>query len=533
MGRPREAGSLMQDDARFASLEAEQAVLGALLAHPDAWQRIAPANLTAEDFSGDDHAAIFIAVQEMHARGAAVDALTVHDELKTAGRDALAGGLAYLVQLETASISSANAAAHATIVRDRAWRRRLDATAKAIGKAAGGPLSDAELWARVPELLANLQQLCAKPDAPPPPFARVAVADLAQADPAPPGYWWDGYIPAGLVTLLSAHGGVGKSLVSLMLATCVALGLPLFGVATRRGRVLYFSGEDGPELMRHRLALVCKHLQVNPADMDGWLHILDATGGEPVLFREVTTQGQRVGVTTPTYAALLAYFESTQADLLIVDNASDTFDAPEIQRAMVRAFMRALARIAQARGGAVLLLAHVDKATARGNATGSDSYSGSTAWHNSARSRIALTRTADGGLKLEHQKHNLGRLRDPLDLVWPEHGLPGELAPAGPLTRQLIDRTDTRAVLSLLHEFYGRAEWVSTAQESRTNAARMLGGQRGFPKRKPFEIFNLLRDAERAGLVAREAWKGADRKQRERWQLTTAGVEFIGASPSA
>jgi putative DNA primase/helicase len=532
MGRPREAAALMQDDARFAAVEAEQAVLGALLAHHDAWERIDPVGLAAADFTDEGHAAIFVAVEALRARGAAVDPLTVHDELKAAGRDALAGGLQYLVQLETASLSPAHAAAHAAIVRDRAWRRNVDAKAKAIGKAAGGPLTDAELWAKVPELLAELQQLCARPGAAPPPFARVAVADLAQAEPAAPAYWWDGYIPAGLVTLLGAHGGVGKSLVSLMLAVCVALGLPLFGVPTRRGRVLYFSGEDGPDLMRHRLAWVCRHLQVNPADLQGWLHILDATSGEPVLFREVVTMGQRQWVTTQTYAALSDYFEMAQADLLIVDNASDVFDAPEIQRAAVRAFMRSLARIAQARGGAVLLLAHVDKATARGNAAGSDSYSGSTAWNNSAGSRLAMSRTADGGLRLEHQKLRVGRLREPLDLAWPEHGLPCELAPVGPMSRRLLEQSDTRALLTLLHEFYVRGEWVSTAGESRTNAARMLGGQRGYPKRRPFEVFNLLRDAERAGLVAREAWKGPDRKPRERWALTAAGAEFINAPPA-
>ena len=366
-----------------------------------------------------------------------------------------------------------------------------------------------------------------------PPFTPVPFADLAHAEPPAPLYWWDGYVPAGLVTLLSAHGGVGKSLVALMLAICVALGLQLFGVPTRRGRVLFFSAEDGPELMRYRLALVCKHLQVNAAALEGWLHILDASSGEPVLFREMSAHGQRLGVTTTAYAALVEFFETAQTDLLIVDNASDTFDAPEIQRALVRGFMRSLARIAQARGGAVLLLAHVDKATARGNATGSDSYSGSTAWHNSARSRIALTRTADGGLKLEHQKHNLGRLREPLELVWPEHGLPGELASVGPLTRRLVDQSDTRALLWLVNEFYARGEWVSTAPTAHTNAARLLAGQRGFPKRKPFEIFNLLREAERAGLIQREAWKDNDRKLRERWELTAAGVEFIGAAQPA
>jgi hypothetical protein len=55
----------------------------------------------------------------------------------------------------------------------------------------------------------------------------------------------------------------------------------------------------------------------------------------------------------------------------------------------------------------------VDKNTSRNKkADGGEGYSGSTAWHNSARSRLFMTRGDDGLLTLEHQKSNLGKRRE-------------------------------------------------------------------------------------------------------------------------
>ena len=64
--------------------------------------------------------------------------------------------------------------------------------------------------------------------------------------------------------------------------------------------------------------------------------------------------------------------------------------------------MRALGQVARLTNCAVCLLAHVDKTTSRNKkAEGGEGYSGSTAWHNSARSRIFMTRGDDGLLTLD------------------------------------------------------------------------------------------------------------------------------------
>jgi hypothetical protein len=61
-------------------------------------------------------------------------------------------------------------------------------------------------------------------------------------------------------------------------------------------------------------------------------------------------------------------------------------------------------------------LAHVDKFAARNGSAG-QSYSGSTAWHNSARSRLALTEK-NGTVELAQEKLNIGARAEPLSLMW-------------------------------------------------------------------------------------------------------------------
>ena len=110
--------------------------------------------------------------------------------------------------------------------------------------------------------------------------------------------------------------------------------------------------------------------------------------------------------------------------LVIIDNASDAYDDDEIKRARVRAFVRSLRRHIARPGRAVLLLAHINKASAIGGRnSGTEDYSGSTAWHNSARSRLSLIPDPNGTLAIEHLKANLGAKAEPVQMEWRE-GVP-------------------------------------------------------------------------------------------------------------
>ena len=224
------------------------------------------------------------------------------------------------------------------------------------------------------------------------------------------------WLPEGEVTLLAGHGGAGKSLIALLLAVCIALGMPWYGIPTERRRVVYVSAEDGRDVLHWRLDRICAYLGVDMADLDGWLSIIDASAIDAELIID-TRDGPML---TRMYGAL--HESIGDAQVLIIDGASDTYGANEIVRRSVRQFIRALRRLIPP-DGAVLVLAHVDKAIARGRESG-DHYSGSTAWNNSVRARWALRAEGDG-LMLTVEKANHAQAGAEIRLRWdPQAHLP-------------------------------------------------------------------------------------------------------------
>lgn len=381
-----------------------------------------------------------------------------------------------------------------------------------------------------------------EPPKPPPLLKPVSVHDVLTNPAPPPAFVWDGYLPRGVVALLGAHGGTGKSTISLMLGVCAALGRPLFGVDTVPCKVLFVSLEDGENIVRHRLAGICRVWGINPHDLYDRLQIVDGTE-HPELF-SAETRGN--GNTTRTYSELRQLVQLESVGLVVVDNASDAYGGDEIQRRQVRAFMRALVEVARLTDCAVMLLAHVDKTTSRNKkADGGEGYSGSTAWHNSARSRLFLTRGDDGLLKLEHQKSNLGKMREPIALEWLDAGLP-QLVNDDSLTgftERLNGRADedrAAALLKLIAEFEGREQYCSPAPQARNNVHSMLRSEPAFLKLKlrPDDTKRIVNQCQRAKWMEPLAYKSAHtRKYCQRWTITNEGRLFAAlpapTSPTA
>lgn len=383
------------------------------------------------------------------------------------------------------------------------------------------------------DTLEHLLSQASEPPKPAPLLVPVSVADVLTNPSPPPIFVWDGYLPRGVVSLWGAHGGTGKSYMALMLATAVATGRPLFGIDTEAAPALFVSLEDGARTVRHRLAAICRAWCIDPLSLAGRLHIVDGTQN-PELF---AADHRDAGEVTPAYVELSKLVDGTQAGLVVVDNASDSFGGDEINRRQVRGFMRSLGLIAKLNDCAVTLLAHVDKNTSRNKrAEGGEGYSGSTAWHNSARSRIFMTGGAGEPLVLEHQKSNFGKKRDPLTLVWPEGGLP-MLASDAPDVAGLIARAQGReddnkaaALLALIAEFEGRGQYASPALTARNNVYALLRGEPAFQRLKLNRdaVARIVNQCQRAAWIEPLDYRSPDRKPRQRWTVTSKGLEFAG-----
>jgi putative DNA primase/helicase len=386
------------------------------------------------------------------------------------------------------------------------------------------------------DVLEALLHDATEPPRPPPLLKPVSVSDVLTNPASPPQFVWDGYVPRGVVSLLGAHGGTGKSTIALMLSVCAALGKPLFGVNTVQCKTLFVSLEDNVDVVRHRLAFICRKWGIDPSQLHNNLHIVDGTEN-PELF---SAESRDAGEKTPTYFELRQVVQAEDVGLVVVDNASDAYGGDEIQRRQVRAFIRALVEIARLTNCGVMLLAHVDKNTSRARRPeGGEGYSGSTAWHNSVRSRLFMTRKENGTLILEHQKSNLGRCCQPLELDWLNGGLPQLAGTAlsdhdfDPHVQRAEGRVeDGRAikVLRMIDEFESREQYCSTAPTARNNVFSMLKSEPMFQKLKlnADGCKRIVNQCQRANWIAKVEYRTHDRKTRPRWTLTKEGRAIAG-----
>ena len=235
--------------------------------------------------------------------------------------------------------------------------------------------------------------------------------------PAPRREWiCEGWLGHRL-TLFTGHGGRGKSRLALQLAAAIASGtrepwlpgdqtVPYAAVDAGGSPVLIASWEDEGDEVHRRLESMARHLSWAAADCLGQrLHFADLAGEGPLWG---PTQNDPTGTLTDTGTALQARAKEIRARLLIVDPRAAAYAGDENHRAQVRSFVSCWDRWAREHRCAVLLVDHLPKtASTRPGNRDEPSYSGSTDWHNAARSRWTLDEDKNGSL-LRCEKSNYG-----------------------------------------------------------------------------------------------------------------------------
>lgn len=357
-----------------------------------------------------------------------------------------------------------------------------------------------------------------KPDGPA--LDWVELDDLMIADIPPVRFLFEPLLPRGDVTLLSADGGTGKSTLALALAAHVACGRDWDALAAARGRALFVSLEDPANVCRLRLREVIRTYDLDTSSVGRNVRIADGTKGTGALLALQDGKLYPTSVFTELRAALL----NERFDLIVIDNASDAFAGNENDRQEVRTFIRFMRHIARESDAAVLVLAHVDKATVRAssNAAGSR-YSGSTAWNNSVRSRLAMLHDA-GALTLVHEKSNLAKRLDRqirLDFV---NAVPVPLTMIDGYAEcaATAEQREAETILALMREAIAKGLAVSAARSGPATTWHLLHAMEGAPadwsRKEGKARFNrLLVRLEAAGQLRREEWKDEYRNKKTRF----------------
>lgn len=114
----------MLDRVPPQNIEAEQAVLGAMLIEREAISKVAEF-LRPEDCYREAHRLIFNAMIELFNKNDAVDMVTVIEFLRKEDKLEAAGGIAYVTSLANSVPTAANVLYHARIVEEKALLRQL------------------------------------------------------------------------------------------------------------------------------------------------------------------------------------------------------------------------------------------------------------------------------------------------------------------------------------------------------------------------------------------------------------------------
>ena len=203
-------------------------------------------------------------------------------------------------------------------------------------------------------------------------------------------WWWQDWIPANQTTVLYGDGDSGKRLLALSIALSSLAHMPLAGTwpVAHTDSVLYVDYESTNEEHAHRLALLCRALEVPTV---AGLHYLPAARPLPELGDAIRAQQQR-----------------THAGLVILDSlGAACAGEPESAQAAIAALntLRQLGPTCTR-----LVLAHVSKADAAQTGSARKAY-GSVYVRNLPRANVEIRRNEGDleglSLTLRVDKNNL------------------------------------------------------------------------------------------------------------------------------
>jgi len=343
----------------------------------------------------------------------------------------------------------------------------------------------------------------------------IDLRDLMQRDAPAARYVFEPIIPRRVTTLLGGHGGMGKSVLALTLAAHAACGRQWGSFAAVQCRAVYVSLEDDADTVRYRLRRIIEAYNLPAVNVIDALRVFDGSDIDATLAMEVAFEG--IHRVTQTAAMERVADACKGAGLIVIDNASDAYGGNENDRRQVRTFIRTLTQLARANDAGVLLLAHIDKSAARNGSNG-NSYSGSTAWHNSVRSRLALL-SEESRITLTHEKAQFSRAAEPMRLAFADHGVLMPIdAQASHWAAESQIAADAESVAAALAKLGAERMNVPTAATGGYTAWHVLSAIPEIAALGKDRTKHALVNLERSGRVVRVEYR-ANRKSREGFAL--------------
>jgi replicative DNA helicase len=275
------------DKTTPANLEAEDAVLGALLIDPDAVIKVA-SFLRSDDFYREKNGWIYQVVIDLHEQRHPADYVTVVDELERRGQLQETGGAAYITSLINNTPTAVHVEHYAHIVERAATLRRLIGAAGQIATLAYEEADDLdEVVDRAEQLIFGVSERRIRRDLTPVRQIMHGVVDRIDFLHRHKGGILG--VPSGFSKLDKLLGGFQKSDLIVLAArpgvgkTSLALNMAVNAAKRHGQRVAFFSLEMSNEQLVQRLlasetGIDQQRLRLGEIQDDEWHMLVEAAG---------------------------------------------------------------------------------------------------------------------------------------------------------------------------------------------------------------------------------------------------------------
>lgn len=270
------------------NLEAENSILGSLMLDSNVWDQVGDA-VEAEDFYRPAHQILFKTIKSLLHRNQPVDLITVTNHLTAENQLTAVGGPEYLIDLVSRTVSTANVASHAKIVREKALlRRAIQISAEVIDQAYAEdfPTVD-EFIDKTEEKFYRLGETTAAEGlVGPMETVKVSIKKIeemfgrkSEITGIPTGFNYLDKMTSGLqggeLIIIAARPSMGKTALSLNIAQHIAI--------KQKKTVAYFSLEMSREAVMMRLLasearINMKNLKTGNLGDTAWPKLIEAAG---------------------------------------------------------------------------------------------------------------------------------------------------------------------------------------------------------------------------------------------------------------
>ena len=272
------------------SMDAEQAVLGAILIDTNCFDRVSGILRTADCFYIPQHKAIYTIIANLKLLNQKVDALIVAEELRRNGTYDEASGKNYLAQLAQSVPSVANVENYAKIIREKYYLRTLmDAASEMLKNAADEELPADTIMDAAEQKIYNIRQ--GTKDNEPMRLSDIITNEVYDnlqklTDPALAAEYKG--IPTGFSLLDKYMTGLNKSDLILIGArpamgkTSFALNIARNVAVQAKKKVVFFSLEMGKEQLAQRILstearVESQKMRTGELTDDDWQRLAQAT----------------------------------------------------------------------------------------------------------------------------------------------------------------------------------------------------------------------------------------------------------------